>query len=257
MRCPKCGYNSFDHLDHCKKCNIDLTEHKARFGIKSVLLTEALPDDLTGENLAAVVDEPLVAAAVLNNLDENFELPETTEGEDFGFDFMGESEEEEDLAFDELFDDVPSEETTEDSLPGPEAAEKAREPEPVNRATADEKFELPKTAKGEDFGVDFMGESEEEEDLAFDELFEDVPSEETTEDSLPEPENARDPEPLNRATAHADVDEADFNFDEDESGDAGATGLDENFDFGDADPAADIFIETEDFPFDEAEPKKE
>ena len=37
MRCPKCGYNSFDHLDSCKKCGKDLVEHKQKFGIVSVL----------------------------------------------------------------------------------------------------------------------------------------------------------------------------------------------------------------------------
>lgn len=120
MKCPKCGYNSFDHLDNCKKCHIDLTEHKARFGIRSVLLAEALQDDLVTETLAVDAVESLVAAPGLADLDEDFELPETAEGEDFGFDFMGDGDEEEDLAFDELFEDVPVDEKTEESLPGPD-----------------------------------------------------------------------------------------------------------------------------------------
>jgi len=31
MRCPKCGFHSFDYLDNCKKCGVDLTELKLRF----------------------------------------------------------------------------------------------------------------------------------------------------------------------------------------------------------------------------------
>jgi hypothetical protein len=33
MKCPKCGYHSFDHLDSCKKCGQGLAEHKARFNL--------------------------------------------------------------------------------------------------------------------------------------------------------------------------------------------------------------------------------
>ncbi|MFA5515913.1 MAG: RDD family protein [Desulfuromonadales bacterium] len=37
MKCPKCGFNSFDHLKTCKKCNGDLTENQARFSLRSFL----------------------------------------------------------------------------------------------------------------------------------------------------------------------------------------------------------------------------
>ncbi len=37
MKCPKCGFNSFDHLEECRKCGQDLNAHKARFGLRSVL----------------------------------------------------------------------------------------------------------------------------------------------------------------------------------------------------------------------------
>jgi len=33
MKCPKCGYHSFEHLDRCKKCGHDLDEHKAKFNL--------------------------------------------------------------------------------------------------------------------------------------------------------------------------------------------------------------------------------
>ncbi|MCK8602001.1 hypothetical protein [Desulfoferrobacter suflitae] len=36
MRCPKCGYNSFDYLSHCKKCNADLTGIRQELGMLHV-----------------------------------------------------------------------------------------------------------------------------------------------------------------------------------------------------------------------------
>lgn len=36
MKCPKCNFISFDYLDSCKKCGRDLTEDKAKLGIRSI-----------------------------------------------------------------------------------------------------------------------------------------------------------------------------------------------------------------------------
>ena len=38
MKCPKCGYNSFEYLDSCKKCNTDLVSFKVSHGIKPTIL---------------------------------------------------------------------------------------------------------------------------------------------------------------------------------------------------------------------------
>lgn len=38
MKCPKCGYNSFEYLDNCKKCNHELSGFKASHGIRAVVL---------------------------------------------------------------------------------------------------------------------------------------------------------------------------------------------------------------------------
>lgn len=38
MKCPKCGYNSFETLDSCKKCNQDLTAFKESRGIRPIFL---------------------------------------------------------------------------------------------------------------------------------------------------------------------------------------------------------------------------
>ena len=43
MKCPKCGYNSFDYLETCKKCGGDLTEHKTRFGLRSLFFPPQEP----------------------------------------------------------------------------------------------------------------------------------------------------------------------------------------------------------------------
>lgn len=38
MKCPKCGYNSFEYLEQCKKCSNDLVLFKESTGIRSVLV---------------------------------------------------------------------------------------------------------------------------------------------------------------------------------------------------------------------------
>jgi hypothetical protein len=38
MKCPKCGFNSFEFLDNCKKCNTSLTPFKNNLGIRAVVL---------------------------------------------------------------------------------------------------------------------------------------------------------------------------------------------------------------------------
>jgi len=37
MKCPKCGYNSFECFDACKKCSHDLTEYKEKLGLKPIV----------------------------------------------------------------------------------------------------------------------------------------------------------------------------------------------------------------------------
>jgi hypothetical protein len=38
MKCPKCGYNSFEFYDSCKKCASDLTGYKETYGLKPIVL---------------------------------------------------------------------------------------------------------------------------------------------------------------------------------------------------------------------------
>ncbi|WP_051360744.1 RDD family protein [Desulfuromonas sp. TF] len=78
MKCPKCGYNSFDHLESCKKCGEDMETHKARFGLRSLFFGCGKGEPATpltsveeAESKALPEDEVAPAAAT-----------------DFGFDFM-------------------------------------------------------------------------------------------------------------------------------------------------------------------------
>ena len=74
MKCPKCGYHSFEHLDSCKKCSADLSEHKAKFGIRGFFSPgQAEPE-------APLADDAAAADAVAAE-EENV---------DFGFDFLDE-----------------------------------------------------------------------------------------------------------------------------------------------------------------------
>jgi len=37
MKCPKCGYNSFEGSDICKKCSHDLSDHRSAYGLRPIV----------------------------------------------------------------------------------------------------------------------------------------------------------------------------------------------------------------------------
>ena len=77
MKCPKCGYHSFDHLDSCKKCNNDLVEHKAKFNLRGFFYPG---------QAATAAPEPVIDEA-------EYEAEEASDGAvDFGFDFLEEED---------------------------------------------------------------------------------------------------------------------------------------------------------------------
>ncbi len=80
MKCPKCGFNSFDHLDSCKKCGNDLVAFKAKHGLRSLLFPGSK------FNRAQVI---LPEAA---ETPEEALQTEATAPTDFGFGFMDEPE---------------------------------------------------------------------------------------------------------------------------------------------------------------------
>lgn len=57
MKCPKCGYNSFEFLDTCKKCNTDLAGFKLNHGIRAIVAP------LSGAGGAVAAGAAVVAAA--------------------------------------------------------------------------------------------------------------------------------------------------------------------------------------------------
>lgn len=166
MRCPKCGYTSFDHLNSCKKCGKDLAEFKARYGIKSVLFPgqmvpgEAIADSAYDHDMAdAAVAAATGAVGVAATVEDRG--PGVADSDDFGFDFMGDSAEDDDLSFDELFEEAPEEEDVEETIEGPKQKAEAK-----GNAQAEEdfSFDLPEedAALDDDFGFDPAAESDEE-----------------------------------------------------------------------------------------------
>ena len=78
MKCPKCGYNSFDHMDSCKKCSQGLAEHKEKFNLRGFFS----PGQPAAAEPAPVVEE---------SYEE--EEPSADGSVDFGFDFLDEEKE--------------------------------------------------------------------------------------------------------------------------------------------------------------------
>ncbi|HMB16257.1 MAG TPA: RDD family protein [Pelovirga sp.] len=159
MKCPKCGYNSFDYLDSCKKCGKDLVEFKQRFGIKSVLFPGAAAVVATALDEEGAEASELAAATALSAADISAAAKvaepadDGSSGDDFGFDFMGESSEEEDLSFDELFEEAPQEDDMEESLDAPKTPPEAKAAE-VDES--DFAFDVPEADDDleDDFGFD-------------------------------------------------------------------------------------------------------
>jgi hypothetical protein len=77
MKCPKCGYNSFEFHDSCKKCANDLTGYKDTYGLKPIVLPlearTSMAEALMAET--AVTDQgPVAGDAPVDMF--SFDLPE-------------------------------------------------------------------------------------------------------------------------------------------------------------------------------------
>jgi predicted nucleic acid-binding Zn-ribbon protein len=49
MKCPKCGFNSFEYYDSCKKCSSDLVGYKQTYSITSMVLPLEAKEKLAAE----------------------------------------------------------------------------------------------------------------------------------------------------------------------------------------------------------------
>lgn len=54
MKCPKCGYNSFESNDVCKKCANDLSGYKQTYGLKAIVLPQEIRTDMARKLTAEV-----------------------------------------------------------------------------------------------------------------------------------------------------------------------------------------------------------
>ena len=79
MKCPKCGFTSFDYLESCRKCGNDLVAFKAKHGLRSLLFPGL---GRAAEPTAAMPEEAATAEEAL--------LTEAGDATDFGFGFMDE-----------------------------------------------------------------------------------------------------------------------------------------------------------------------
>jgi hypothetical protein len=77
MKCPKCGFNSFEYYDSCKKCSVDLRGYKQTYSISSLVLPQEAKVNLAAEFLSneRSIDEIHAAPEVHDDI-FSFDLPD-------------------------------------------------------------------------------------------------------------------------------------------------------------------------------------
>lgn len=95
MKCPKCGYHSFEYLERCRKCGNDLAAFKSKFNLRSLIFPKrqsgAVAPAATGENFAFEAEPSApVAAAAVTAVAATAASATAANATDFGFDFMDE-----------------------------------------------------------------------------------------------------------------------------------------------------------------------
>ena len=80
MKCPKCGFNSFEYYDNCNKCSADLTGYKLTYSISSLVLPKEVKATLAAELRSDKnsADEEMPAAPEVHDDIFSFDLPEDT-----------------------------------------------------------------------------------------------------------------------------------------------------------------------------------
>ena len=78
MKCPKCGFNSFEYHDVCKKCSTDLMGHKLAHGVLPVVLPQEAREAMASSQRTAETDETGQAAQAPETHADmfTFDLPE-------------------------------------------------------------------------------------------------------------------------------------------------------------------------------------
>jgi hypothetical protein len=67
MKCPKCGFNSFEYLDNCKKCGNDLMGFKASLGLRPAFLAPVMAGAASLAAMETVAEEPISIAEIGGN----------------------------------------------------------------------------------------------------------------------------------------------------------------------------------------------
>jgi len=79
MKCPKCGYNSFEYYDICKKCSSDLAGYKQTHSITSLVLPPEVEEKLAAESrlLESETEQQSEAPETHDDM-FSFDLPDET-----------------------------------------------------------------------------------------------------------------------------------------------------------------------------------
>jgi predicted nucleic acid-binding Zn-ribbon protein len=94
MKCPKCGFNSFEYYDSCKKCSSDLTGYKQTYSITSMVLPQEVKEERAAEFRSdeSAVDQISDSAETHDDI-FSFDLPDDSpatpvQGNDDPFNFI-------------------------------------------------------------------------------------------------------------------------------------------------------------------------
>lgn len=168
MRCPKCGFISFDHLTSCTKCGKDTTEVATE--LQGTSIKVETPMFLSGA-LAAFTEreETFEEHAMEAEADEGIDFSmgeEVAEEEAFE---MAEAEEEVDFSFEEEAEEAADITLAEAEAEEAGAVEPEKEADVVLEAEAEEEPETAAAVESFD-ELDFMGVADDEEEggLEFD-----------------------------------------------------------------------------------------
>jgi hypothetical protein len=87
MKCPKCGYNSFESNDMCPRCLNDLTGYKATHGLKAMALPQTARTEMARSmaSEAHVEDHPAEDTDMTSDM-FSFDFEENEQGADQGAD---------------------------------------------------------------------------------------------------------------------------------------------------------------------------
>ena len=79
MKCPKCGYNSFEYYDICKKCSSDLIGYKQTYSITSMVFPLEENEKLAAEfRSAEAAPDQISDTADTHDDIFSFDLPDDT-----------------------------------------------------------------------------------------------------------------------------------------------------------------------------------